>query len=419
MNPISLDRAISALENSISHLDASSASLDIWLKFFTALVAVGVAFEIVVIFVEYLEAHRAWRRSSIRTPEKPSVRFLVFNLLGILLVTGGVAGELWVSVRSGNVNTSLRIDNGKLVSLVNQKAGYANESARDAEAQASAAEGAAGRAKYSADQARNEAIKAKSELVKLRADAQNLAAEANKTEDDLKNISVCNAPRVIVRWFMGGSKGSSSKSYVDPLTPMAGQVVFIEFSPDAEAQRAAQNIARTLMDAKWDVQLPLREVVGLQDGVSVQPSNPPFHLAKGKIPNLSLYWHADDVADKLVDFLHSYDWEARRGWWVNTRGALMEDPTIAPPGSIRIQVGLYPPEVYASPPGTKELATALQHVKQETDKKLTEIERKREARLNKMPPNIKKEIEEEDRKFDAQIKSETSSGPCQTVLPLY
>jgi hypothetical protein len=87
---------------------------------------------------------------------------------------------------------------------------------------------------------------------------------------------------------------------------------FIEVAPDAEARRAALNIAiQTLVDAQWNVQKPLSLVDGLADGVSVQPSVPTFTgPAKGEIPNMSPYWHASDVAEKLLDFLHSYNWQS-------------------------------------------------------------------------------------------------------------
>ena len=40
-------------------------------------------------------------------------------------------------------------------------------------------------------------------------------------------------------------------------------------------------------------------------------------------------------------------------------GHLLRDDSVLPPGSLRIQVGLYPPVIYIPPPGAAELSRAL------------------------------------------------------------
>jgi hypothetical protein len=182
MNPSALDNAISALGNSISILEASSESLEFWLKVWTALVAIGVAFEVIVIVKEYVEARHAWRRSTIRTPEKPSVWFFLFELLGIILVTAGVAGELWVSVSSGRINSDLRTKNKELVGLVNQKAGIATTRAADAGMSADKAAKAAADAQGSAKKANEEAGSAETRASEVEKEAVQLKKDA---EDEM------------------------------------------------------------------------------------------------------------------------------------------------------------------------------------------------------------------------------------------
>ena len=214
--------------------------------------------------------------------------------------------------------------------------------------------------------------------------------------------------------------GPNTKSYVDPLRPLAGQIVFIEVVPDAEARRAALNIARTLLDARWKVQTPLTFVDGLEDGVSVQPSmtgieSPSQNVVPQGIPK---YWQASNVAESLVDFLHSYNWQAGRGWPTDSQGKLIRDERVLPAGAIRIQVGLYPPAVYVNPPGQKELTSAMEEARREREKSMAEANRKREEQLATLPPEIRKRLQQADEEWEAKIKSEKNSSPCQVLNPL-
>jgi hypothetical protein len=195
---------------------------------------------------------------------------------------------------------------------------------------------------------------------------------------------------------------------------MAGQIVFIEFVPDSESRRAAITLERTLSDAKWNVQKPLRAVDGLEDGVSVQPS---WSEVTGGISDLFLRSRATDVTDKLLDFLHSYNWQATRGWPSDPEGKLIRDEKILPAGAIRIQVGLYPPTVYVSPPGQKEFTSSMEEWRRKREEMRAEFKRKDEERRAMLPPETRKELERADKELEAKIKSETSNGPCQVLNP--
>ena len=122
----------SALEKAISSLENSSESLDSWLKFWTVLTVIGVAIAIIVILKEYRTAYKAWLRGSIRSPEKPTVRMLIIQLIGPVLVTVGVVGELWISILSAKINTGLRNNNNILVGLIHKQAGNAGKMAGEA-----------------------------------------------------------------------------------------------------------------------------------------------------------------------------------------------------------------------------------------------------------------------------------------------
>ena len=412
---------LSELERRIASLEHSLDSWESCLTFFTLLVVIGLIFEYWHEIKEIFD----------RLPKKEKLEWKhKFAVLGAFLVTVGVAGELYVEFKASGIQTDLRIANnaeftalGKLTSNAQTSADQAADAASRAGASANIARKDASDAAslaliahQEADSARKSIKEASDELSLLRTDSQKLEAEANKTKSDLIDLAVCNAPRVIRGFRIGG--GKMGQSYVDPLLPMAGQVVFIEVLPDAEARRAALSIAGTLVDAKWNVQKPLRFVDGLSDGVRVQTSAASLLSENSQIPNLSGGLHAWDVAEKLVDFLHSHNWRARRGLAVDANGKIIRDPKILPEGAIRIQIGLYPPAIYVSPPGMKAFDARMEESKQAREKFEAEEERRQ---LSGMPPVVRERLEKEQQQRQGIIKKEMSNvnGPCQVLNPLF
>lgn len=122
MDESALERAINALETAVSTLEKSSDSLESWLRGWIALVVIGVVIELCVVVKEHVEKYRAYRRASIRSPEKPGIAMLIFEVLGPILIFSGVAGEFGVSFLAGRINADLRNANRKLVGLINERA---------------------------------------------------------------------------------------------------------------------------------------------------------------------------------------------------------------------------------------------------------------------------------------------------------
>jgi hypothetical protein len=61
----------------LDSLDASWSSLDAWMKFWIAMVVVGVVIELIVVWREYKGERHEWLRGIIRPPDKPS-KWLLF-----------------------------------------------------------------------------------------------------------------------------------------------------------------------------------------------------------------------------------------------------------------------------------------------------------------------------------------------------
>jgi hypothetical protein len=118
-----LESAISALERDITALENSSVPWEKSLPRFTALVAVGVAMEFWVIWRERRDDMEAWGRGTLRLPERPSTIKYVIELVSLVLITGGIVGELWIGIKITSINGTLRTMNGELRSESDQLVG--------------------------------------------------------------------------------------------------------------------------------------------------------------------------------------------------------------------------------------------------------------------------------------------------------
>src|ERR1700686_826040 len=137
----------SALQTLLNNLDTSRSSLHGWLHFWTFLVVLGVALEVVFVVKEYIDQSHDFRRGIVHPPERPSTMLFVLGMLGAGLVAMGVAGELSVDVQAGKVETEIRKANELRVALLSKEAG-------DSKTSADGAALAASRAKASADEAK-------------------------------------------------------------------------------------------------------------------------------------------------------------------------------------------------------------------------------------------------------------------------
>jgi hypothetical protein len=196
----------SALKALIDALQASRDSLDLWLNLSSALVVIGVMLEIVFVVREYREELQDWRRGIVRPPGRPSRRWLVTELIGVALVSVGVAGEFFIDVKAGALETQIRKANEDLVLLLEQKA-------NDAEASAEGAASAAATAKRSADEAQNR-------VGSVARQADDLLGKYADAEKSLYKLRFLVVPRdqLLMR---------NGCSFVNAVEPFAGQKIEI------------------------------------------------------------------------------------------------------------------------------------------------------------------------------------------------
>ena len=112
-----LERSISALESCISALDSkakslasSSAGWEPWAWVFTSLVVIGILMELWLIWDEHREDIETWALTffGIHRTVRPPTRRLVVEYVSVVLVAGGIIGELGINIEVASINAQLR-----------------------------------------------------------------------------------------------------------------------------------------------------------------------------------------------------------------------------------------------------------------------------------------------------------------------
>lgn len=143
----------SQLKDLITSLEATRASQDCWLLFWTSLVVLGVILEVGFVVHEFWHERTHWRQGAASGPARPSWTKFILEVLAAALVAVGVAGELYVGAQSGRVETKIREANDNRATLLQQEAGQAKASAESASAAANQAKVAADGVAKTADAA--------------------------------------------------------------------------------------------------------------------------------------------------------------------------------------------------------------------------------------------------------------------------
>ena len=130
----------SVLSSSLLRLTNLSSLIDSWFNVFTFLVVVGVALEIIVVRMEYRHDWREFLdhlRGLVRAPGRPNRLKFVLEILGAILVAGGVTGEFFVHIWSEQIETEIRVINRDLLGIANTRAQNALDRAiKEADARA-------------------------------------------------------------------------------------------------------------------------------------------------------------------------------------------------------------------------------------------------------------------------------------------
>jgi len=260
-----------------------------------------------------------------------------FFLAYVLLFALALGGTILMSYLAKELR---RVADEK-ISLANDGATQARAQAASANAEAARATEQAGLANERAAEANKRAGEIAQENVKLRGEFDKATADARLKQEQLREQNLKTeakleqerttrleleqslAPReLVIQQFEGG------KTNFDALKPFAGLQVVFEVLPDAEATRAAGDIAKVLRNAGWVIasaSLNSELNTSFFDGVFIQT---PFHDPNPFVGQEAM------AAEALRAFLEVNGWQA--SWAPVSRSAKM------PQSTIKISVGFKP-----------------------------------------------------------------------------
>jgi hypothetical protein len=400
----------SALRIALASLDECNSSLHWWLGFWTVLVVIGVALELVFVVWEYIDELHDFRRGIMHPPDRPNRLLFVLGFFATGLVALGVGGELYAESKIATLETCVRKGNDALFLLLSKEAGGAANSAQQAERSSASAKSDAKEAEGVADSAKTTSLEAtrdigtvNTKLDDARTQLQSIEEKRVALEKELTNFAICTAPRVIPLWSW--TIGGKTTRIGEELKPFARKVT-IEYVPDdAETRRAAANLGTALLKAGWTINsVPKSNII---DGVEVEAFLAPSVVEGKEKALLDAESNSIAAADAVVDFLHSFNWQAQRTLPFDEKGELIQDPKVFPSDSLRIKVGLYPPVSFTSPPALKGLAAEMRKTWEK--RRMAANEELRKLRTQEERDRFAKEME---------YRRERTLGPCESLNPV-
>jgi hypothetical protein len=330
---------------------------------------------------------------------------------GWVLIAGLVIslGALWATNKFFNETIadlrqqaeSARKDAGEAA----KSASGAKDDAKSAHDLAQSASDIAKPAKKTADAAKRESdavgLQVTSEETQL-TQVENKRAELEK---DLTSFAICNAPRLLTVWWAHGKPSTAA------LRPFAPYQAIIEYVPyDAEARRAAFEVANALADAGWTI-ASVSTFDGIPDGVQVKSYGGSLtgnHTQEEWSSDFDQIKASENVASTFVDFLHSYFWVASIQK-MPLPHRFPRDPVVIPPKTIEVRIGLYPATMFVTPPGEADIAAALD----EFDKKWRQ---NFEKYLKQVPPERRAQVIAEEE--ETERERQASDTPCRPLTNL-
>jgi len=196
------------------------------LNIFTWFVVVGLAFDLFVIIKEFRDDWGEFRYGQIHPyenhlPRRPRISLLILALFGTALIVIGVAGELYVDVQAGKIETQIRGANDELLGLIIQEAGDAKTSAKTAHEEL-------------------DAVKQKADVINVQ--LANASRQLTKLNDDL----IAQGPR-----WKALEHGQSE--FITALKPFPGQrlTVMICGQDDSERSPFEQKLMDLARKSGW------------------------------------------------------------------------------------------------------------------------------------------------------------------------
>lgn len=318
--PMKQGMDVSTLHTALGELEASWASLDWWLNFWTVLVVVGVALELLVLVTEYLHGWRDFERGTIHSPERPSIVIFGIGFLGAALVALGVAGEFRVHVKAGKIEVDMRNNNENLVVALNRASTASLDKAKEEAGIALEKE----RQKTARFQREN--IAAQKQL------ANQLAATATSASESAANLAIEQKKRLFLAASLLPRKLFDQAEAIAKLSRFPPMEVIFEFTDEREPRAMAEQINFVFDVLHWKSSrkrvpealivegiyiTPGRELV-MRSVIDLQPESPRNRVARGTAVSSLL---RDCVKESGIDVdvvARSFEFFASEGLSTNT-----------------------------------------------------------------------------------------------------
>jgi hypothetical protein len=231
---------LSALESAAKALELRLDSLTFWLWVSTATVAVGLLIEYLPEFAELIKT-RPFDRKKLRT------------LIGGLLITVGVVGELVVAVKSSGVEAKLRTTTHNVESLLNGKAADARKEANAASERASDLEDEAAMLEDDAAALDEEAATANGRAKEAEKDAARSLKAAEKERLERVGLEAQIAPRRLTP-EQQVAIGNACRIFSRHLfSRRSVEIKIVTYALDLEAEVLAEQIRQALLFAELTV----------------------------------------------------------------------------------------------------------------------------------------------------------------------
>jgi hypothetical protein len=239
------------LESAIRSLEKSLDSLSVWLTVWTALVVLGLGVELAD------DLRKVVKERTIKWTK----HLLVIG--GGLLITIGVAGELFVQFKASKVETILRADSHQVEALLNKQAADANKEAEEVRNEAASALIQIAQAKKDAELARRDAESFKLDIAKANEHAAEASQKAEEERLARLKIEEKLAPRRI--------SAEQTATLVGDLRPLIGKQVFLSFiTGDPETAAFTELLRSTLTKAGLLVEArPILILGSVKAGISM------------------------------------------------------------------------------------------------------------------------------------------------------
>lgn len=328
----------------VDALKALAANSQSWADWSTIVVVLGLVGEVIIAF-SY-------------TKDKPRSEIILSISCGIIIALG-VFGEYRYGSRAAWANTQLRvISEGKLTDA-ESRLGIAEDKLRVTIREVGDAKTSAKNAKEDATRARGEADSAKERANEIDRQAEKLAqedltmearlAKADQELEEEQNIRL-ELEKSIAPRLLGPPAVSEDRTLFENLKKFSGIQVIFETLPDAEPQRAAQEIENVLGYSAWQVAgktLNSELYSGFFDGVTIWyelPGNMPPSSAEQNSKR-----EAEEKCRKGAEALNAYllskSWKSMARPYMNRPYIKPKIPNInheIPPNALVIVVGFKP-----------------------------------------------------------------------------